>query len=164
MVTYRHIMAKYELLYTIPAKYTDGEISALKAKITTELTALGISVSRNDEIGKIKLAYPMQHVRYGHYVLVNFESEPTVVAKVNEYLRLNSDVIRHQVVVPEASLKQISQLADPEVRPERRDMIPAGVAAAVMPASEPIASGPAITEAELDKKLATLEEDITKSL
>ena len=157
-------MAKYELLYTLPAKYTEGEINALKAKITDGLTALGISVSRNDEIGKIKLAYPMQHVRYGHYVLVDFESDPQVVAKVNEFMRLNSDVIRHQVVVPDAGLKRVTQLADPEARPERRDQLPAGVAAAVMPAPEPIAKGPAISEEELNKKLTAIEEDITKSL
>jgi small subunit ribosomal protein S6 len=158
-------MANYELLYTLPAKYTEAEIADLKGKITAELTKLGLSISRNDEIGKIKLAYPMKHVRYGHYMLVMFTAEPTAITKVNEFMRLHSEVLRHQVVKPDADAKLFAMLADPEVRLERRtDAVPAGVAAQVMPTSEPIAKGPAITEEELDKKLTAIEEDITKSL
>ncbi len=162
MVTYRHIMANYELLYTLPAKYTEGEITALREKIGGELSALGISISRNAEIGKIRLAYPMQHVRYGHYVLVNFAAESPVLAKVNEQLRLHPDVLRHQVVRAEAGAKPFVSLADPDARIERRE--PVAVAALKVPLMEPVSTGPAITQEELDKKLSAIEEDITKAL
>ncbi len=154
---------KYELLYALPAKYTEGEVNGVKANITTELEKLGLSISRNEEIGKIKLGYPMQHVRHGHYVLVVFEAEPATIAKLNDYLRLNGEILRHQVTHYDPAVKPIVALADPEARLERREAVPAHVAAAAEP--RPAApTGPAMTEEELNKKLSALEEDITKSL
>jgi small subunit ribosomal protein S6 len=154
---------KYELLYTLPAKYTEGEVDGVKANITSELEKLGLSISRNEEIGKIKLGYPMQHVRHGHYVLVVFETEPAKIVKLNECLRLNNEVLRHQVTLFDPALKPITALADPEARLERRGAILNRVptAAEVRPT---VPAGPAMTEEELEKKLSALEEDITKSL
>jgi small subunit ribosomal protein S6 len=151
-------MAKYELLYTLPAKYTEGEIAGVKEAITTELKKFGISISRDEEIGKIKLGYPMQHVRHGHYVLVIFETEPANIAKLNDFLRLHNEILRHQITIFDPALKPIIALADPEARLERYDAaVPVAVAATV-------SAGPAMTEEELDKKLSALEEDITKAL
>lgn len=152
-------MAKYELLYTLPAKYTEEEVNALKANITAELEKFGLSISRNEEIGKIKLGYPMQHVRHGHYVLVVFEADPANLAKLNEYLRLNNDILRHQVTHFDSALKPIAQLADPEARIERREPV-----AAAAPAAAPAPVAQAMTNEELDKRLSALEEDITKAL
>jgi len=157
-------MAKYELLYTLPAKYTEGEVNGVKANITSELEKLGLSISRNEEIGKIKLGYPIEHVRYGHYVLVVFEAEPAMLAGLDEYLRLNNEVLRHQVTRFDPALKPIAALADPEVR---LFSAPSGTAPSVrVPVSVPVQApaGPAMTEEELDKRLEALEEDITKSL
>jgi small subunit ribosomal protein S6 len=152
-------MAKYELLYTLPAKYTEGEIAAIKGAITTELEKLGLSISRNEEIGKIKLGYPMKHVRHGHYVLVVFEAEPAALAKVNEFLRLHTEILRHQVTHFDPALKPIAMLADPEARIDYRE-----TAAVSAPVAAPVATGPAMTPEELDKRLSALEEDITKEL
>jgi len=158
-------MANYELLYTLPAKYTEGEIADLKNKITAELTKLDLKITRNDEIGKIKLAYPMQHVRYGHYVLVNFEAEPAAIARANDFIRLHSEIIRHQIVKPEAGTKLFTQLADPEARIERHtETVSAGIMNQAAPVEESVAKGPAMSSEELDKRLTALEEDITKEL
>lgn len=159
MLLYANTMAKYELLYTLPAKYTEEEISAIRASITTELTKLGISISRNDEVGKIKLGYPMQHIRHGHYVLVVFEAEAPVLSKINEFLRLHNEILRHQVVHFNPLAKPISALADPEVRINHRETV-----AATATTAPRVETGPALTPEELDKRLSALEEDITKSL
>jgi len=156
-------MAKYELLYTLPAKFTEDEIAQKKRSIADELVKLGVSVARNDEIGKIRLAYPIRHVRHGHYVLADLEVEPSALSKVNDFLRLHADVLRHQIVKPEPGSKPFVSLADPDARIERRDAAPAPVAPTV-PMSQPRSAGPALTAEEIDKKLDALEEDITKAL
>lgn len=155
-------MAKYELIYVLPAKYTEEEIKGIKGTITAELEKLGLAIGRNDEVGKIKLGYPMQHVRHGHYVLVVFEAEPSAIAKVTDYLRLNNEVLRHQVSLFDPALKPMTALADPEARLERYEA-PAAHAEGSH-AERPAAPVPAMSEEELDKKLTALEEDITKSL
>jgi len=152
---------KYELLYTLPAKYTEEELAAIKSSITAELVKLGLSISRNEEIGKIKLGYPMKHVRHGHYVLVVFESDPSAIAKANEFLRLHVEILRHQITHFDPALKPLSQLADPEARIDFRESMVVG---APVIASAPAPTGPAMTPEELDKRLSALEEDITKAL
>ena len=152
---------KYELLYTLAAKYTEAELAEVKEKITAELVKLGLSVSRNEEIGKIKLGYPMKHVRHGHYVLVVFEAEPAALKQVNEYLRLHNEILRHQVTHFDPAVKPITQLADPEARINYRETV--GVGAPII-GTAPAPVGPAMTPEELDKRLEALEEDITKAL
>jgi len=152
---------KYELLYTLAAKYTEEEIAVVKEKITAELVKLGLSISRNEEIGKIKLGYPMKHARHGHYVLVVFDADPAVLSKVNEYLRLNNEILRHQVTHYDPAIKPIGQLADPEARIDFR-VTETTTQPVIGTAPAPI--GPAMTPEELDKRLEALEEDITKAL
>jgi len=149
-------MNKYELLYILPAKQTDEETAALKDAISAELETMGLKISRNEDIGKIKLAYAMAHVRHGHYILVEFEAEPAALEKVNRFFGLRNDVLRFQVTKPEAGSKPFGKLADPEARYERRE--PVAVAAPAKPAPAPL------TQEEIDKKLSALEEDITKEL
>jgi small subunit ribosomal protein S6 len=152
---------KYELLYTLAAKYTEEEIAVVKQTITAELVKLGLSISRNEEIGKIKLGYPMKHVRHGHYVLVVFEAEPAVITKATEYLRLHNEILRHQITRFDPAIKPIGQLADPEARIDYRatEAAPAPVIG-----TAPAAPVEAMTPEELDKRLEALEEDITKAL
>jgi small subunit ribosomal protein S6 len=154
-------MAKYELLYTLAAKYTEEEIAGVKEKITAELVKLGLSISRNEEIGKIKLGYPMKHVRYGHYVLVVFEAPPATLKQLNEYLRLHNEILRHQITHFDPAVKPIGQLADPEARIDYRETVAVG---APVIGTAPTPVGPAMTPEELDKRLEALEEDITKAL
>ncbi len=158
MILYADNMAKYELLYTLPAKQTDEETSALKDVISAELTALGLKLGRNEDVGKIKLAYPMQHIRHGHYIFVEFDAEPTILEKVNRFFSLRNDVLRFQITKPDVGAKPFGKLADPEARYERREPV------AVSVSSKPTVSAPALTQEEIDKKLSALEEDITKEL
>jgi small subunit ribosomal protein S6 len=152
---------KYELLYTLAAKYTEEEIAVVKQTVTAELVKLGLSISRNEEIGKIKLGYPMKHVRHGHYVLVVFEADPAILKQVNEYLRLHTEILRHQITRFDPAIKPIIALADPEARIDFRTT---ETAVAPVIGKAPAAPVEAMTPEELDKRLEALEEDITKAL
>ena len=156
-------MSNYELLYTLPAKYTDVEIRAEQEKITNALTGFGMSISRNEEVGKIKIAYPMSHHRYGHFILVEFDAPAPALAKINEYLRLSKDtILRHQIFKREQGVRPFLKLADPEARIEYRE--PVAVTASVAAVPESIAVSKPLSQEELDKQLSAIEEDITKSL
>ena len=146
-------MEKYELLYIIAAKYTDAEIEALMEKIKGIVTSTGGNVTEMHNLGKRKLAYPISHVRNGNYVLVYFEAEPAAMAKLNEMLRLSTDVLRHLVVsrspyltkIPSfAELTEIRQDGDEPQRP--RPMAPPIQQAPIVPQTP-------VTMEELDKKL-----------
>lgn len=156
-------MGKYELLYILPAKYTDAEITSLVEKIKGIVTAAGATVTESHDLGKRKLAYPINHVRNGNYVLTYFESAPDVMAKLNETLRLSVDILRHMIVARDQHLKNIPSLIeveerrgeDGEIQHRPRERAP------LVQVKAPGVPKDAMSMAELDKKLdAILTEEV----
>lgn len=146
-------MEKYELLYIIAAKYTDSEIEALMEKIKGLVTSAGGSVTEMHNLGRRKLAYPINHVRNGNYVLVYFSAETSVLAKLNETLRLSADVLRHIVVTKSPYLTKIPSFA--EITEIRREDDEAPRPRQMAPIQAPVAAKAAapVSMEDLDKKL-----------
>lgn len=159
----KQVMGKYELLYILPAKYTDAEVSSMIEKIKGIVTGMGAVVSETHDMGKRKLAYPINHVRNGNYVLTYFESAPDVMAKLNETLRLSVDILRHIIVTRDPHLKNIPSLVEVEERrneegevEKRRDRAPL-----VQVKAPGVAAKDPMSMADLDKKLdAILTEEV----
>jgi len=91
-------MRLYELLYIIPATLTDEEVGQAENEIQALIQRYGGVPKESRRLGKFKLTYLIKKVRHGHYVLVYFEAEPSVVAKVNEALRIHEKVLRHMIL------------------------------------------------------------------
>jgi small subunit ribosomal protein S6 len=145
-------MERYELLYIIPAKYTEAEIAQLMERIKGVVIAAGANVSEMHDLGKRKLAYPIQHVRHGNYVLAYFEADAAAVAKLNDTLRLSAEILRHMIVARDPYLTNIPSLVEVEQRAEGDDAPrPRQMAAPVQQA--PVAVKDPLTMEELDKKL-----------
>ena len=150
-------MEKYELLYILPAKYTEAEAKVMADKISGIVTANGGTVSETHDLGKRRLAYPIKHARNGQYILTFFEAEPKSIAKLNDTFRLSTDLLRHLIVERNPLITKIPSLVEePEgaIRPVHREHVHERPQAA--PIQRPIAA-PAketpITMEEIDKKL-----------
>lgn len=114
-------MKNYELLYILPASQTSEEIvknfqdmqkhiekfggNMLETLLEHPfLTKAGMSKDEeSDEIKalpvvKRKLAYTIKHEKFGFYCLVNFSAEGKKIQDIDEYLRLNANVLRHIIV------------------------------------------------------------------
>jgi len=104
-------MKQYELLYVIPATYAENELQPVMDGVTKELTKLEAKITRNDMVGKLKIAYPIKKVRHGYYVIVDMELEPGKIASLDRALRLHSDVIRHQLVMKDTKSKPVTSLS-----------------------------------------------------
>ncbi len=94
-------MRTYELLYIIPATLTDEEVAKTEGEIQALVQKYGGTPKESRRMGKFKLAYLINHVRHGHYVLAYFEAEPQAVAKINEALRISDKVLRHLILTAE---------------------------------------------------------------
>jgi len=103
-------MSRYELLYIIPATYAETELQPVIDAITKQLTELGATITRNEMVGKIKLTYPVDHARYGYYVLVDLDLEAPKIAQLNDLLRLHSEVLRHSLMVKDQKAKPVFKL------------------------------------------------------
>lgn len=87
----------YELLYIVPATKTDEEVATVHKSVTALVTKYGTETKRDELLGKIKLAYPINHIRYGHYLMAYFEAKPDQVHALDEELRHSPDVLRHVI-------------------------------------------------------------------
>lgn len=153
----------YELLYILPARHTDAELPALQAKITSLLEAAGVKIVRNESAGKLKLAYAIKNNRYGQFFLVSFEADPALMQKLNETLRLSTDLGRYHIThatLPEKEFMKIVSFEDAKSRArEDRAAAPTYRVPATAndarpePAPVAVAAKPAMSMEDLDKKL-----------
>ncbi|MBI1908326.1 30S ribosomal protein S6 [Candidatus Uhrbacteria bacterium] len=88
----------YEILTIIPAKFSDNEIDAVSERVAKTLETDGCKIEKTENLGKLKLAYAIDHVRYGTYVLFYVEAAQEAMKKVDQDLRLADEVLRHMIV------------------------------------------------------------------
>ena len=87
------ITGKYEALYILdPAQGEEG-ITALVEKFKAMVEAEG-TLSNVGEWGKRRLAYPINDLPEGYYVLMNFESNPAFPAELERVMRITDGVLR----------------------------------------------------------------------
>ncbi len=87
------ITGKYEVLYIIdPAQGEEG-IAALVEKFKAMVEAEG-TLSNIDDWGKRRLAYPINDLNEGNYVLMTFESKPEFPAELERVMKITEGVLR----------------------------------------------------------------------
>lgn len=108
-------MKNYELLYIVPNQYTEEEVKAIKEKVDTIIKNQNGIIGYENFIGKRKLAYPINKINHGYYLLTEFElEEGHKLIEISNFLRLNKEILRHQIITkkkitPEEIEKQKNQ-------------------------------------------------------
>lgn len=85
----------YEIMTIVPTKYSENEVDGVVATIAKTIEAAGGKIEKTVNLGKIKMAYAIEHQRYGTYVLFYVSLEKEAVAKMDQNLRLADEVLRH---------------------------------------------------------------------
>jgi small subunit ribosomal protein S6 len=91
-------MKEYELLFMIPNKFTDNEVPGIIEDIEKILKDHGSEIVDTQNLGKKKLAYPIQHFNHAYYVLVNFNVEGAKTLPINNKIKLENNILRHLIV------------------------------------------------------------------
>lgn len=91
-------MTNYETLYILKPDLEDEKKDALIAKFSDIITAGGGAISKTDEWGKRKLAYPINYINDGYYVLTYFSANTDLPAELERNFKISEDVIRYIVV------------------------------------------------------------------
>lgn len=155
-------MSRYELLYIIPATYAETELQPVIDGVTKALSGLGATISRNEMVGKIKLTYPVDHVRYGFYVLVDLDIETSKVGALNDLLRLHSDVLRHSLMLKDPKAKPVFKLSAMEEID--REAPRRGEAAERDARARQAAAAPKAAEKKVEVNMDEVEKNIDKIL
>jgi small subunit ribosomal protein S6 len=91
-------MQHYEALAIISSKITEEELPFIIDKVFGIIRKAGGEITRDETIGKKKLAYPIKQNRYGFYVLLEFDLETAKLKEIEKELGLTEEIIRYQVV------------------------------------------------------------------
>ena len=89
---------KYEVLYVLNPNLTEEETQAIVEKFKTLIEQNG-TVDEMEEWGKRKLAYEINYLTEGYYVLVKFTSGPERPAELDRILGITDGVIRSLVTL-----------------------------------------------------------------
>ena len=95
------ITGKYETIFVINPEYSEEATKALVEKFTGIITSNGGTIDSVDEWGKRKLAYPIEDLTEGYYVLVNFQAEKTVPAELDRVYNITDGILRSIIVALE---------------------------------------------------------------
>ena len=94
------ITGKYEVLYIIDPELGEEGIAALVEKFKAMVEAEG-TLSNIDEWGKRRLAYPINDLTEGYYVLMNFEAKPEFRAELERVMKITEGVLRCMTIAVE---------------------------------------------------------------
>ena len=91
------INANYEAMYILAPSLNEEAVAALVAKFKAVVEANG-TVSEVDEWGKRRLAYPINDLMEGYYVLMTFNAKPEFPRELDRILRITDGVMRSLIV------------------------------------------------------------------
>ena len=95
------ISGKYEVLYVIdPAQGEEG-IAALVEKFKALVESNG-TLTSIDEWGKRRLAYPINDLMEGYYVLMTFDAKPELPAELDRVFKITEGIMRSLIIDVEA--------------------------------------------------------------
>jgi small subunit ribosomal protein S6 len=89
---------KYECMYVLNPNLTEEETAAIVEKFKALVEANG-TLDEMEEMGKRKLAYEINYLTEGYYVLVKFTSAPDFPAELDRVLGITDGVIRSLITL-----------------------------------------------------------------
>ena len=91
------ITANYEAIYILNPALTEEQTAAMVAKFKGVVEANG-TVTEVDDWGKRRLAYPINDLMEGYYVLMTFTAAAAVPAELDRIFRITEGVMRSMIV------------------------------------------------------------------
>ncbi len=107
-------MKPYEVMILIHPDQSDQVPEMLK-RLSGSLTEHGARMSRVENSGRRKLAYPIDKHFKAHYAVLNFEGETTVLDQLKKAFRYNDAVLRHLIITkPKIMTEKTALLVEDE--------------------------------------------------
>lgn len=153
-------MKNYELLYIISNQFTEEELKDLINQVNGLLQKYQAEIGYQEVLGKRKLAYPINKVAHGYYVVTEFTlPSGQDLQKINQDLILNKQLVRAQIIAkPKITSKEIEEQKrranqlEYQPEPGPREMVRKEIVRAAPPKEK-------ISMKELDEKLNEILKD-----
>lgn len=91
-------MRKYETIFILRPDLDEEKTTETVEKFKSVIEGNGGEIASLDKWGKRRLAYEINHIREGFYVVSKFKAEPAAASELDRVLKISDDVIRHIIV------------------------------------------------------------------
>lgn len=91
-------MRDYETLYIIKPDVEAERIPAVVEKFKQLVLDNGGEIVKVEEWGKRRLAYEVQKIREGYYVLMNFKSSTAASQELERIFKITDEILRYLVI------------------------------------------------------------------
>ncbi len=88
----------YEVMFIIDVSASDDEVTRLSESLLQIITDQGGTVTKNENMGRRSLAYPINRKNEGIYVLFEVEGTGGEIAELERRMRVNDQIIRYITV------------------------------------------------------------------
>ena len=91
-------MKAYELLFFVAPTLEEDARAKVMGRIENVITEGDGKIDNHEDWGKRKLAYEINGLTEGDYILIDFHADPDSIAELDRILRINDSVERHMIV------------------------------------------------------------------
>ena len=91
-------MKAYELLFFVAPTLEEEARVKVMGRIENVIAEGNGTIDNHEDWGKRKLAYEINNLSEGDYILINFHADPDRIAELDRILRINDSVERHMIV------------------------------------------------------------------
>ena len=90
-------MRKYEGVFIFMPNMEDENRNQLFDRLKSIIEGNG-TITDVDEWGTRKLAYEINDLTEGYYIILNFETTPEIVEELDRICKISDDIMRHMVI------------------------------------------------------------------
>ena len=104
-------MRTYELMFVVDPRVSDEDVVTMAQDYKNMITAGGSEITSEENWGRRKLAYPIDKLNEGKYVLFYISSEggKTALPEVEHRMRQNDRILRYLTVRTDEDLKRAAR-------------------------------------------------------
>lgn len=94
-------MNNYEMVVVFKPNLEEETRKAALERLYDAINSNG-KVGEVDDWGQRKLAYEINYIKEGHYYIVNFEADPSIIKEVERRSQIQDSIIRYMVISKES--------------------------------------------------------------
>jgi small subunit ribosomal protein S6 len=111
-------LRSYELLFITRPDYDDEKVASVISRYQDLITNANGTIQSAEKWGKRRLAYEINDLREGVYILINFQAGSKVASELDRLMKIDQDVVRHMISRIEHPERRVPQKAAQKAKPE----------------------------------------------
>lgn len=96
------MMTKYEIMFIVKATLDDTALGNVTKEVQSLINNNNGKVIEFKDMGRKKLAYPINKEVSGFYYLINAEASNETIQEFDRKLRINENILRHLILKKES--------------------------------------------------------------